>query len=181
MILDNTYFCDICEKPTLNREGLCDCCEEERFEQKKELILQVGTLKEQEESLFLEQFNCETPEEKETWKNRFENFHKSNSPNKPSIVTLNIKPQNFYSCQFCGTHFQGAENLRIIQGLTPLCSKRCEFRLIYKTLSAYPNQELKIMWSFAYEDKPLPLTRNEGLFELTKFFANKNKLLEVIL
>ena len=45
-----------------------------------------------------------------------------------------IKPANFYTCQVCHKEFELPNPVKIVEGIYPVCSNRCKFRLIYKLL-----------------------------------------------
>ena len=79
---------------------------------------------------------------------------------------------NTYSCQVCGKHFQTKDDFVIIPGHSPLCCRRCKFKLAYRILNEYSNSIIKDTWKIYYPNNPLPKTRNEGIFAITKSFMN---------
>jgi len=85
----------------------------------------------------------------------------------------NLFTGNLYSCQICQALIESEQELQITIGFSPLCSKKCEFRLAYKILMKYPNSLLKEMWNMAFLNTPLIKEKQKVVFNLTKFFMNK--------
>lgn len=84
----------------------------------------------------------------------------------PIVITIPVVPDS-YSCQFCGKEFIAPEQ-SIVSGVSPLCSYKCKFNLIYKTLKRYTNPELKLLWEINFPEIDFPESRTDLIFQLTK-------------
>ena len=77
-------------------------------------------------------------------------------------------PPAIYTCQFCHQEFRSFEDLEIIPQLSPLCSSRCRFKLIFSIFAGYTQERLLCLSKLmSYEPKP-SFNRQETCFNLVK-------------
>lgn len=79
-----------------------------------------------------------------------------------------------YSCQNCQKWFKLPFEVEVIQNEYPLCSLKCLFRLIYRILSAYSQNDLDYLKNFYSIDKSISDNRQKLIFKITKKFINSN-------
>tara|TARA_Y100000310_G_C20430519_1_gene691236 strand:- start:315 stop:824 length:510 start_codon:yes stop_codon:yes gene_type:complete len=90
------------------------------------------------------------------------------------MKTIQIKPKNNYICQNCKNNFISEEIHQITQEFYPVCSKKCEFSIIYKMIvkSAFSDENLKKMLKIlSLEEKNGLFNRQEAIFRLTKVYS----------
>lgn len=89
------------------------------------------------------------------------------------METLIPEIKNYYSCQNCGSLFYLEEPVKIIEMLQPVCSKRCEFGLIYKFIEKmeYSDEILEIFQKIVEKkDKIEYFSRQKAIYSLSKSY-----------
>ncbi len=71
---------------------------------------------------------------------------------------------NTYTCQFCGNSFDSEQEEYIQKGVSPVCSYKCQFNIIYNILKNYSKEDL----NFLKEQFHIFCPENKLVFELTK-------------
>jgi len=71
---------------------------------------------------------------------------------------------NYYSCQFCGKEFVDKRELCIQIGVSPVCSYKCAFNIVYKLIKKYTPEQIKVLSDYF----KINFAENKIHFELTK-------------
>lgn len=85
-----------------------------------------------------------------------------------------VKIYDSYTCQFCHKDFRSTTTLKIYPGYLPVCSKRCEFRLIYNTIArqGYSDETLQEMQgTLQINQQEGGFNRLNALFAISKYYA----------
>lgn len=72
--------------------------------------------------------------------------------------------KNTYSCQFCGKEFEDSRDLFIQFCVSPVCSYKCGFNVVYKLLKRYTPEQIQVLLDYFNLD----VEKNKVHFELTK-------------
>jgi len=86
-----------------------------------------------------------------------------------------IKPKNEYRCQGCNNTFISYGDLKIEEGVLPVCCKQCEFKVIYKLIKKceFSDENIEFMAknSSFYNEKE-DFTRHKAIFAICKYYSN---------
>ncbi len=86
-----------------------------------------------------------------------------------------ITPLNTYNCQGCFQDFKTDQKYIIEIEFYPVCSKRCEFKVIYRwiKLLSISDENLEFMQkTIEKKDKIIEFNRQKAIFSITKHYAN---------
>jgi len=80
------------------------------------------------------------------------------------MIIFDIIPINCYSCQFCGKDFNDKRELTIQKCVSPVCSYKCAFNVVYKIIKKYSPEQVQTLKDYFNLD----VEENKIHFELTK-------------
>lgn len=75
-----------------------------------------------------------------------------------------LQVKNFYTCQFCGKEFESKAYEYIQVGVSPVCSYRCNFNVVYRIIKKYNPEQIEFLKDYF----KVNLSDNQLYFELTK-------------
>lgn len=73
-----------------------------------------------------------------------------------------------YTCQICGIEFETAKYYKIIPNQFPICSKKCFFKLTYRILSHYSEENIIYLQKHFNIEENKENTPQKVLFLITK-------------
>jgi len=85
-----------------------------------------------------------------------------------------VIPKSTYTCQCCDNTFVSYGDLKIETNIWPVCSKKCEFKVIYKLLKMceLSDENLGIMAkNTKVYNVNQPFTRHNALFAICKYYS----------
>jgi len=83
---------------------------------------------------------------------------------------------NEYTCQGCQQLFKTKEDYKIEWGFWPVCSKRCEFKVIYNFIKKqdFDDNTLLEMWKIATKNDNIEeLDKKSALFDISRFYVKQ--------
>lgn len=87
---------------------------------------------------------------------------------------IEVVPKNTYTCQGCLKEFKTMQEYHIEPSVYPVCSKRCEYKVIYRLISwcRYEDKTLELMQKIVEKkDKIEQFSRQKAIFSITKHYA----------
>lgn len=90
------------------------------------------------------------------------------------MKVIDFEPENVYVCQNCFREFKTDKIFVIEPGFYPICSKKCEFELIYLIIEKldYSNETLELMQkNIEKKDKIEPFNRQRAILSISKYYA----------
>lgn len=88
------------------------------------------------------------------------------------MKVLNVNPNIYYSCQRCQKIVNKTEFLIISKEITPTCSYKCKFNILYKIIKSYDKNMLCILHLTLFNDKKCDYPLNSYIFWVTKKLIN---------
>jgi len=86
-----------------------------------------------------------------------------------------LKILSTYSCQGCFQDFKTKFEIVIEPFIWPVCSKRCEFKVIYRIIKhiGFSDKTLELMQKIVEKKEDIDeFTRHRAIFVITKHYAN---------
>lgn len=83
--------------------------------------------------------------------------------------------KNEYTCQSCKNTFISTRDFKIEQDIWPVCSKKCEFKVIYMLINKceFSNENLEFMAKNSrFYDEKQEFDRHKALFAIYKYYSN---------
>jgi hypothetical protein len=72
--------------------------------------------------------------------------------------------KNTYTCQFCKSEFNSEQEEYIQKGISPVCSYKCKFNVVYNIIKKLPQEMMVFLKDYFHIVCP----ENKLVFELTK-------------
>lgn len=92
------------------------------------------------------------------------------------MKVIKFEPKNYYTCQGCHREFISSGVGTIVPGFLPVCSRRCEFKVIYKFFSNMdiPDKNLEFIQKTIEKKENIgEFRRHTAVFVLTKHYMKK--------
>lgn len=89
------------------------------------------------------------------------------------MIEIPVKFFGIYACQVCQKEFRSKKDLIVVKNITPVCSNRCFFKVVYKIISQYDNNGLQGLHSALEMPNYCKIPKNEQIYEYCKKLVNK--------